>query len=101
MSSLKKFLHSKAEAFLSNEYYDSDIAWMELVSELLFWFLSPFSANDKILLSCLFITYVPFILKWSAANSLIVESQDEVAMNCFSSSLLIVIYLFIYCELYF
>lgn len=30
--SLKKLLHSKADAFLSNEYYDSDIAWMELVS---------------------------------------------------------------------
>ncbi|CAA2977942.1 nudix hydrolase 3 [Olea europaea subsp. europaea] len=33
-SSLKKFLHSKAEAFLSNEYYDSDIAWMDLDSKL-------------------------------------------------------------------
>ncbi|KAL0407952.1 UNVERIFIED_CONTAM: Nudix hydrolase 3 [Sesamum radiatum] len=31
-SSLKKLLHSKAEAFLSNEYYDSDIAWMELAT---------------------------------------------------------------------
>ncbi|KAI9070834.1 hypothetical protein K1719_047211, partial [Acacia pycnantha] len=28
--SLKRFLHSKADAFLSNDYYDSDIAWMEL-----------------------------------------------------------------------
>lgn len=33
-SSLKKLLHSKAAAFLSNEYYDSDIAWMELDSKL-------------------------------------------------------------------
>ncbi|KAI3453908.1 hypothetical protein Pfo_010571 [Paulownia fortunei] len=33
-SSLKKLLHSKADAFLSNEYYDSDIAWMELDSKL-------------------------------------------------------------------
>ncbi|CAN8270684.1 unnamed protein product [Cochlearia groenlandica] len=32
--SLKKLLHSKAEAFLSNEYYDSDIAWMDLDSKL-------------------------------------------------------------------
>ncbi|XP_051119713.1 nudix hydrolase 3-like [Andrographis paniculata] len=32
--SLKKLLHSKADAFLSNEYYDSDIAWMELDSKL-------------------------------------------------------------------
>ncbi|XP_020552551.1 nudix hydrolase 3 [Sesamum indicum] len=32
--SLKKLLHSKAAAFLSNEYYDSDIAWMELDSKL-------------------------------------------------------------------
>ncbi|GAV78086.1 NUDIX domain-containing protein [Cephalotus follicularis] len=32
--SLKRFLHSKANAFLSNDYYDSDIAWMELDSEL-------------------------------------------------------------------
>ncbi|KAI3753195.1 hypothetical protein L2E82_25241 [Cichorium intybus] len=27
---LKRFLHSKADAFLSNDYYDSDIACMEL-----------------------------------------------------------------------
>ncbi|GER28188.1 nudix hydrolase homolog 3 [Striga asiatica] len=33
-SSLKTLLHSKADAFLSNEYYDSDIAWMELDSKL-------------------------------------------------------------------
>ncbi|KAI3437176.1 uncharacterized protein J3R85_005602, partial [Psidium guajava] len=32
--SLKKLLQSKAEAFLSNDYYDSDIAWMELDSKL-------------------------------------------------------------------
>ncbi|KAL7150567.1 hypothetical protein ABFS83_05G121500 [Erythranthe nasuta] len=33
-ASLKKLLHSKADAFLSNEYYDSDIAWMDLDSKL-------------------------------------------------------------------
>ncbi|KAL2489821.1 Nudix hydrolase 3 [Forsythia ovata] len=33
-TSLKKFLHSKADAFLSNGYCDSDIAWMELDSKL-------------------------------------------------------------------
>lgn len=32
--SLQKFLHTKATAFLSNDYYDSDIAWMELDSKL-------------------------------------------------------------------
>ncbi|KAL3818355.1 hypothetical protein ACJIZ3_004260 [Penstemon smallii] len=32
--SLKKLLHSKADAFLSNDYYDSDIAWMDLDSKL-------------------------------------------------------------------
>ncbi|KAL7582692.1 hypothetical protein Lser_V15G43314 [Lactuca serriola] len=32
--SLKRLLHSKVEAFLSNDYYDSDIAWMELDSKL-------------------------------------------------------------------
>ncbi|VVB03823.1 unnamed protein product [Arabis nemorensis] len=32
--SLKKLLHSKAEAFLSNEYYESDIACMDLDSKL-------------------------------------------------------------------
>ncbi|KAM2079420.1 hypothetical protein ACFX1R_026932 [Malus domestica] len=32
--SLKRFFHSKADAFLSNDYYDSDIAWMELNSKL-------------------------------------------------------------------
>ncbi|CAK7336354.1 unnamed protein product [Dovyalis caffra] len=30
--SLKRLLHGKADAFLSNDYYESDIAWMELVS---------------------------------------------------------------------
>ncbi|KAJ0074797.1 hypothetical protein Patl1_34830 [Pistacia atlantica] len=29
--SLKRLLHSKADAFLSNDYYESDIAWMELL----------------------------------------------------------------------
>ncbi|KAL5053120.1 hypothetical protein RYX36_033802, partial [Vicia faba] len=33
-TSLKKLLHSKADAFLSNDYYESDIAWMELDSKL-------------------------------------------------------------------
>ncbi|KAJ0231770.1 Nudix hydrolase 3 [Hirschfeldia incana] len=32
--SLKKLLHSKAEAFLSNDYYESDLAWMDLDSKL-------------------------------------------------------------------
>ncbi|XP_062112889.1 nudix hydrolase 3 [Humulus lupulus] len=32
--SLKRFLHSRADAFLSNDYYDSDIAWMELDSKI-------------------------------------------------------------------
>ncbi|KAJ7962724.1 Nudix hydrolase 3 [Quillaja saponaria] len=32
--SLKRLLHSKADAFLSNDYYDSDIAWMELDSKI-------------------------------------------------------------------
>eukprot|EP00268_Persea_americana_P055416 TRINITY_DN643_c0_g3_i1.p1 TRINITY_DN643_c0_g3~~TRINITY_DN643_c0_g3_i1.p1 ORF type:complete len:926 (+),score=205.34 TRINITY_DN643_c0_g3_i1:55-2778(+) len=32
--SLKRLLKTKAEAFLSNDYYDSDIAWMELDSKL-------------------------------------------------------------------
>ena len=27
---LKKFLHSRADAFISNDYYASDVAWMEL-----------------------------------------------------------------------
>ncbi|KAG8643819.1 hypothetical protein MANES_11G069700v8 [Manihot esculenta] len=34
--SLKRLLHGKAAAFLSNDYYDSDIAWMELV-----WYSNP------------------------------------------------------------
>ncbi|KAL5699873.1 Nudix hydrolase 3 [Ranunculus cassubicifolius] len=32
--SLKRLLKGKANAFLSNDYYDSDIAWMELDSKL-------------------------------------------------------------------
>ncbi|GMH14131.1 hypothetical protein Nepgr_015972 [Nepenthes gracilis] len=33
-ASLKRFLHNKANAFLSNDYYDSDISWMKLDSKL-------------------------------------------------------------------
>ncbi|OWM87005.1 hypothetical protein CDL15_Pgr016042 [Punica granatum] len=33
-TSLKRLLHEKAKAFLSNDYYESDIAWMELDSKL-------------------------------------------------------------------
>ncbi|KAG2723283.1 hypothetical protein I3760_02G163500 [Carya illinoinensis] len=33
-SSLKRLLHSKANALCSNDYYESDIAWMELDSKL-------------------------------------------------------------------
>jgi hypothetical protein len=45
--SLKKLLHSKADAFLSNDYYDSDICWMELVSQycLVYFY-------DTIIISC-------------------------------------------------
>jgi len=32
--SLKRFLESRANAFLSNEYYESDLAWMELDSSI-------------------------------------------------------------------
>ena len=32
--SLKKFLNGRADAFLSNDYYDSDLAWMDLDSPL-------------------------------------------------------------------
>ncbi|CAI0473948.1 unnamed protein product [Linum tenue] len=32
--SLKKLLHTKADAFLSNDYYESDIAWMDLDSKI-------------------------------------------------------------------
>ncbi|KAL5554691.1 hypothetical protein UlMin_042092 [Ulmus minor] len=32
--SLKEFLHSRADAFLSNDYYESDIAWMKLDSKV-------------------------------------------------------------------
>jgi hypothetical protein len=33
-ASLKKFLNTRADAFLSNDYYDSDLAWMDLDSPL-------------------------------------------------------------------
>ncbi|XP_071730456.1 nudix hydrolase 3-like isoform X1 [Rutidosis leptorrhynchoides] len=33
-TSLKRLLHSKADAFILNDYYESDIAWMELDSKL-------------------------------------------------------------------
>jgi Peptidase family M49 len=31
---LKRFLQTRADAFLSNDYYDSDVAWMELDSAI-------------------------------------------------------------------
>jgi hypothetical protein len=33
-ASLKKFLSSRADAFLSNDYYESDVAWMDLDAPL-------------------------------------------------------------------
>jgi len=33
-SSLKKFLSTRAEAFLTNDYYESDLAWMDLDAPL-------------------------------------------------------------------
>lgn len=33
-SSLKKFLSARADAFLSNDYYESDLAWMDLDAPL-------------------------------------------------------------------
>jgi hypothetical protein len=33
-ASLKKFFNGRADAFLSNDYYDSDLAWMDLDSPL-------------------------------------------------------------------
>ncbi len=33
-ASLKKFLTARADAFLSNDYFDSDVAWMDLDSPL-------------------------------------------------------------------
>lgn len=33
-ASLRKFLSSRADAFLSNDYYESDVAWMELDAPL-------------------------------------------------------------------
>ncbi|CDY13885.1 BnaA09g43870D [Brassica napus] len=29
LSSLKKLLHNKAEAFLSNDYYESHLEWID------------------------------------------------------------------------
>jgi hypothetical protein len=40
--SLKNLLRTKANAFLSNDYYESDIAWMELVGILVLIFFSSF-----------------------------------------------------------
>ncbi|KAL1556924.1 Nudix hydrolase 3, variant 3 [Salvia divinorum] len=50
-SSLKKLLHSKADAFLSNEYYDSDIAWMELDSKLDIT-IGPYETYEDALFGC-------------------------------------------------
>lgn len=47
--SLKKLLHGKARAFLSNDYYESDIAWMELVSHV---FSLPVCGDCMKLISC-------------------------------------------------
>lgn len=47
-ASLKKFLASRADAFLSNDYYDSDMAWMDLDAPLDIT-LGPYETyNDEI-----------------------------------------------------
>ena len=38
--SLKRLLHSKADVFLSNHYYESDLAWMDLVSHINYFYVT-------------------------------------------------------------
>src|SRR6266481_5259100 len=48
-ASLKKFLTSRADAFLSNDYYESDLAWMDLDAPLDVT-IGPYETyNDEIL----------------------------------------------------
>ncbi|KAL0855558.1 hypothetical protein Bca101_060711 [Brassica carinata] len=45
---LKKLLHRKAEAFLPNDYYESDIAWMDLASFESFTFIRDDKATTDL-----------------------------------------------------
>src|SRR5438105_1161036 len=47
-ASLKKFLSSRADAFLSNNYYDSDVAWMDLDAPLDITFGPYETYNDEL-----------------------------------------------------
>jgi Peptidase family M49 len=63
-ASLKKFLTSRAEAFLSNDYYDSDMAWMDLDSPLDIT-IGPYE------------TYTDELLGYKAAFEVYVNLRDE------------------------
>jgi hypothetical protein len=64
-ASLKNFLVTRAEAFLSNDYYASDVAWMELDSPIELT-IGPYE------------TYMDEVFNYKAAFEVFVTLRDEV-----------------------
>ena len=64
-ATLKKFLTTRAEAFLSNDYYVSDVAWMELDSPIELT-IGPYE------------TYMDEVFNYKAAFEVFVTLRDEV-----------------------
>ncbi len=64
-ASLKRFLNSRADAFLSNDYYESDVAWMDLDAPLDIT-IGPYE------------TYTDELFGYKAAFEAYVNLRDEV-----------------------
>jgi hypothetical protein len=47
--SLKKYLHSRADAFLSNDYYQSDMDWMDLTDHKIEIVIGPYEVYEDAL----------------------------------------------------
>ncbi|MFQ6105120.1 MAG: peptidase [Candidatus Glassbacteria bacterium] len=49
-ASLKKYLNSRADAFITNDYYESDVAWMDLEGNLIDPTIGPYEVyEDKLM----------------------------------------------------
>lgn len=62
--SLKNLLRTRANAFLSNDYYESNIAWMELVSILFLFspFLCSYMNTPLVLILLLYVKFCLLLL---------------------------------------
>src|SRR5712691_11174081 len=86
-ASLKKFLSSRADAFLSNDYYESDVAWMDLDAPLDIT-IGPYETyNDELFgYKAAFEAYVNLrddeeTAKFSALSSHLQEIEDNLPVD--------------------